>query len=143
MYGTTKASAHVYSPPLRSPRRERKNARCRRPGRPTSTTDALSIIRLSRDLVLREDLLDPLERLLDRRLRFRPLLRHVDHRYAPHVLGVDFRHGGVDTVEVGGGGPDKAVWDVTQKLRALGFLPDGRFCSDGHDGRPAPKPRLG
>src|SRR5262245_629325 len=116
----TKASAHVYSPPLSPPRRERESARHRIAGPPRWTTDALSITCfsvLSRRLVLGEDLLDALERLLDRRVRLRPLLGDVDHRHAPHVLGADFRHRQVEHVGFRKGRAEEALLHIPPQMR--------------------------
>src|SRR6516162_7098608 len=97
---TRKATAHVYSPPFRPPRSERERVRQRRAGRPTSTTDALSIIAPSRHLVLGEDLLDALEGLVDRHLRLLALLRHGGHRHALHLVGANYaRDQHVDVVD--------------------------------------------
>src|SRR5207245_7746050 len=144
MYGRTKATAHGYSPPLRPPRRERETARHRMAGRPTSTTDALSIIPppLSGDLVLREDLLDALERLVDGRLRLRPLLGDVDHGHAPHVLGADFRHGQVEHVVVRDRRAEEALLDVAPQMRVLRVLPERALGQRRHDGQPAAQPQL-
>src|SRR6266545_2654209 len=113
MYGTTNATAQVYSPPLRPPRRERESVRRRMAGRLTSMAEVPFIgSPLSRLLVLGEDLLDALERLVDRHFRLHALLGHVDHRHAPHVLGADFRHRQVEHVVVRHGGAEEALLDV-------------------------------
>src|SRR5437773_3250592 len=144
MYGTTKATAHAYSPPLRLPRSERKSVRRWMAGRPMSTTDALSIVRPRplRGLVLREDLVDALERLLDRRLRLRSLLGDVDHRDAPHVLGADFRHRQVEHVVVRHGRAEEALLDVASQMRVLRVLPEWALGERRHDRQPAAQPQL-
>src|SRR5215475_8457370 len=145
MYGTTKAIAHVYSPPLSPPRRERASVRRATAGRPTSTTDALSIIFLSarsRRLVLGEDLLDALERLLDGRLRLGPVLGHVDHRHAEHVLVANFRHGQVEHVVVRDGRAEEALLDVAPQVRVLRVLPERTLGERRHDRQPAAQPKL-
>src|SRR6516162_6330923 len=43
------------------------------------------------DRVLREDLLDPLESLVDRRFRCHPIVYYIVHRDGEHVLGADLR----------------------------------------------------
>src|SRR5712664_3869656 len=120
MYGTTNATAQVYSPPLRPPRRERDRVRRRMAGRPMLTTDAPFICwpPLLR-LVLGEDLLDALERLVDRRFRFHTILRHVDHRHAPDVLGADFRHRHVEHVVVRHRRAEEALLDIAAQVRVL------------------------
>src|SRR5215467_8309982 len=142
MYGARKATAHVYSPPFRPPRRERERVRQRRAGRPMSTTDALSIMSPSRHLVLGKDLLDALEGLVDRRLRLHAFLRHVDHRHAPHVLGANFRHGQVVHVVVWHRRSDEALLDVASQMGVLRVLSERALGERRHDGQPAAQPCL-
>src|SRR5262245_34011329 len=126
-YGTTKASAHVYSAPLRLPRRKRQPVSCRTAGRRISATDAVLIVVLPHSChrVLGEDLLDPLEGLVDRRLRLRAILRHVDHRVAQHVLRADFRHRHVVDVVVGPRRAEDPLLRVAPEVRILRVLPEG------------------
>src|SRR5438093_1359256 len=145
MYGTTNATAQVYSPPLRPPRRERESVRRRMAGRrPTSMTDVPFIYwsPLSRLLVFGEDLLDALECLVDRDFRFHSFLRHVDHRHAPHVLGADFRHRQVEHVVVRHGRAEEALLDVASQMRVLRVLPEWALGERRHDWQPAAQPQL-
>src|SRR5258705_12276642 len=142
MYGTTKATAHVYSPPLRPPRRERGIVRRRRAGRLTSMTEVpfMCWSPLSRLLVFGENLLDALECLVDRHLRLHAFLRDVDHRHAPDVLGADFGHGQVEHVVVRHGRPEEALLDVTSQMRVLRVLPEWALGERRHDRQPAAQP---
>src|SRR5437879_4679521 len=144
MYGTTNATAQVYSPPLRPPRRERESVRRRLAGRPTSMTDVPFICwsPLSRLLVFGEDLLDALECLVDRDFRFHSFLRHVDHRQAAHVLGADFRHRQVEHVVVRHGRAEEALLDVASQMRVLRVLPEWALGERRHDWQPAAQPQL-
>src|SRR5207253_3617681 len=120
--GTTKATAHVYSPPLSPPRIERESVRHPRAGRPASATDAVSIMALfalSRRLVLGEDLFNPLERLLDRRLGLDAILGDVDHRHAPDVLRADLGHRQVVHVVVRHGRAEETLLHVPLQMRVL------------------------
>src|SRR5947199_10741389 len=145
MYGTTNATAQVYSPPLRPPRRERESVRRRMAGRrPTSMTDVPFICwsPLSRLLVFGEDLLDALECLIDRDFRFHSFLRDVDHRHAPHVLGADFRHRQVEHVVVRHGRAEEARLNVPSQIRSLRVLPEWALADGRLACRQAPSPKL-
>src|SRR5262249_17927994 len=143
MYGTTKATAQVYSPPLSPPRRERESAPRRTAGRLTSTTDAPFIIDPPHScLVFGEDLVDPLERLVDGRLRLHALLPDRGHRQAPHVLRADLRHRQVEHVVVRHGRAEQALLDVAAQMRVLRVLPERALGERGHDRQPAAQPHL-
>src|SRR5262245_57496375 len=121
-----KASAHVYSEPLSSPRHACHRASRRTAGRPISIADALFITYLSalRDWVFREERLDPLEGLVDRLCRRHAVVEDIEHRHAPDMLGIDLRNGRVEDIVERHGRVDHGLFGITWKVRVLGVLPE-------------------
>src|SRR5437764_5611086 len=95
-----KASAHLYSEPLSSPRQERHRVSRRIAGRLTSIADALFIMHLSalRDLIFREERLDPLEGLINRLCRLHAVVDDIEHCHAPDMLVISLRNGRVEDI---------------------------------------------
>src|SRR5215510_1116315 len=121
-----KASAHVYSEPLSSPRHERHRASRRLAGRPMSIADALFIFHLStlRDRVFREERLDPLEGLVDRLCRRHAIVEDIKHRHAPDMLVINLRNGWVEDIVPRQGRVDHALFGIARTVRVLGVLPE-------------------
>src|SRR5919108_3171703 len=121
-----KATAQVYSEPLSSPRQERHRVSRRMVGRPTSIADALFIMHLSalRDLVFREERLDPLEGLVDRLCRLHAVVDDIEHRHTPDMLVIDLRNGRVEDIVSRHGRVDHALFGIARTVWVRGVLPE-------------------
>src|SRR5574341_1762779 len=139
-----KATAQVYSEPLSSPRQARHRVSRWIGGRPMSIADALFIVYLPtlRDLVFREERLDPLEGLVDRLCRRHAVVDDIEHRYAPDMLVIDLRNGRVEDVVKRHGRVDHALFGIARTVRVRGVLPE-RILGERWHGRQHPaQPRL-
>src|SRR5262249_41676929 len=121
-----KATAQVYSEPLSSPRQARHRVSRRIGAWPMSIADALFIMHLSalRDLIFREERLDPLEGLVDRLCRRHAVVDDIEHRHTPDMLVINLRNGRVEDVVKRHSRVDHALFGVTLKVRVLGVLPE-------------------
>src|SRR5262249_48683264 len=108
-------------------------------GRPMSIADALFIMPLSalRDLVFREERLDPLEGLVDRLGRRHAVVDDIEHRHAPDMLVINLRNGRVEDVIKRYGRVAHALFAIARTVRVRGILPE-RILDELWHGRQRP-----
>src|SRR5215471_2110923 len=109
-----------------------------------STRNALSQnerLRL-RNRVFREDLLGPLERLVDCLFRRHPVVHDVDHGDTEDVLGIDIGHSRVERLVKRKGRTDQGLFGVGRAMRVL-LKPKWVALGDfGQRQRPSAEPAL-
>src|SRR5207302_10325366 len=102
-----------------------------RPERPTTANSAPARCAPAlRDQVFREDLLDPLERLLCRGLRRRPVLNDLGPGHLPDMLVLDLGISWVAGPERRHGRAEQALPDVSRPVRILRVEPPRAVLHD-------------